>query len=107
MRRWVMAVMEISVVPLGKGSSVSSYVADCIRVLKKEKMPVELTAMGTNVEGSLKNLIAVALKMHQVPFNKGAQRVVTTIKIDDRRDKKITIAGKRRAEQPKWLRVWE
>jgi len=103
MRRWVMAVMEISVVPLGKGSSVSSYVADCIRVLKKEKMPFELTAMGTNIEGSLKNLIAVALKMHQVPFNKGAQRVVTTIKIDDRRDKKITIAGKKKAVHQKLL----
>jgi len=52
-----MAVMEISVVPLGKGSSVSSYVADCIRVLKKEKMPFELTAMGTNVEEVLRILL--------------------------------------------------
>ena len=98
-----MAVMEISVVPLGKGTSVSSYVADCIRVLKKEKIPFELSAMGTNVEGSLKNLIAVALKMHQAPFNKGARRVVTTIKIDDRRDKKITLSGKKKAVLQKLL----
>jgi uncharacterized protein (TIGR00106 family) len=98
-----MAVMEVSIVPIGKGPSISSYVADCIRVLKKEKMPFELTAMGTNVEGSLKSLIAVALKMHQVPFNKGAQRVVTTIKIDDRRDKKVTLSGKKKAVQQKLL----
>jgi uncharacterized protein (TIGR00106 family) len=98
-----MAVMEISIVPIGKGASISTYVADCVRVLKKEKLPFELSAMGTNVEGSLKNLIAVALKMHQVPFNKGAQRVVTTIKIDDRRDKKVTIAGKKKAVQQKLL----
>ena len=38
-----MAVMEISVVPLGQGPSISSYVADCIRTLKKEKVPYELT----------------------------------------------------------------
>ena len=102
-----MAVMEISIVHIGTGPSISSYVADCVRVLKKEKMHFELTAMGTNVEGSLKNLIAVALKMHQVPFKKGAQRVVTTIKIDDRRDKKITISGKKKAVQAKLVRSGE
>lgn len=99
-----MAVMEISVVPLGQGTSVSSYVADCIRVLKKERMSFEITAMGTNVEGTLGRLIAVALKMHQVPFKKGAKRVVTTIKIDDRRDKEVTIRGKKKAVQQK-LRI--
>ena len=71
-----MAVMEISVVPLGQGPSISSYVADCIRILKKEKVPYELTAMGTNIQGNLKDLIKLALQMHQLPFNKGALRVV-------------------------------
>jgi uncharacterized protein (TIGR00106 family) len=99
-----MAVMEVSVIPIGIGSSVSSYVADCIRVLKKERVSYELTAMGTNVEGDLKDLIRVALKMHQVPFSRGAQRVVTTIKIDDRRDKKLSIAGKKKAVQNKLVR---
>jgi len=99
-----MAVMEVSVIPIGIGSSVSSYVADCIRVLKKERVIYELTAMGTNVEGDLKDLVRVALKMHQVPFSRGAQRVVTTIKIDDRRDKKISIAGKKKAVQNKLVR---
>ena len=57
--------------------------------------------MGTNVEGDLKRLISVALKMHQVPFRKGVQRVVTTLKIDDRRDKKGTLSGKKKAVQDK------
>jgi uncharacterized protein (TIGR00106 family) len=99
-----MAVMEVSVIPIGIGSSVSSYVADCIRVLKKERVSYELTAMGTNVEGDLKDLVRVALKMHQVPFSRGAKRVVTTIKIDDRRDKKGSIAGKKRAVLRKLVR---
>ena len=97
-----MAILEISVVPIGtKETSLSSYVADCIRVLKKADVPFELSAMGTNVEGDLKKLIDIALKMHQVPFKKGAQRVVTTIKIDDRRDKKGTLSGKKKAVQNK------
>jgi uncharacterized protein (TIGR00106 family) len=57
--------------------------------------------MGTNIEGNLKDLIRVALKMHQAPFRKGALRVVTTLKIDDRRDKKGTLSGKKRAVQEK------
>jgi len=98
-----MAILEISVVPIGtKGTSLSHYVADCLKVLRKEKkVKYELTSMGTNVEGNLKDLIRIALKMHEVPFLKGAPRVLTTLKIDDRRDKKGTLKGKKRAVQSK------
>jgi len=94
-----MAILEISVVPIGtKEPSVSSYVAECVKALRNEKkVRYELTAMGTNIEGNLKDLIRIALKMHAVPFKKGALRVVTTMKIDDRRDKKGTLEGKKRA----------
>ena len=97
-----MAILEISVVPIGtKDTSVSSYVADCIRILKKEKVRYELTSMGTNIEGNLKDLIRIALRMHEEPFRKGALRVLTTLKVDDRRDKKGTLEGKKRAVQKK------
>jgi uncharacterized protein (TIGR00106 family) len=101
-----MAILEISVVPIGtKGASVSHYVADCIKVLRKEKeVKYELTSMGTNIEGNLHDLIRIALKMHAVPFKKGAPRVLTTLKIDDRRDRKGTLEGKKKAVEGK-LRV--
>ena len=93
-----MAILEISVVPIGtKNTSLSAYVADCIRILKKEKINFELSSMGTNLEGDLKKLIQVALKMHQSPFKKGAKRVTTTIKIDDRRDKKGSLSAKKKS----------
>jgi uncharacterized protein (TIGR00106 family) len=50
--------------------------------------------MGTIIEGDLKALFETILKMHEVPFKAGALRVVTTIKIDDRRDKKTSSKGK-------------
>jgi uncharacterized protein (TIGR00106 family) len=97
-----MAILEISVVPIGtKDTSLSFYVADCIRILKGERVRYEFTSMGTNIEGDLKDLIRVALKMHEAPFRKGARRVLTTLKIDDRRDKKGTLSGKKRAVQKK------
>jgi len=97
-----MAILEISIVPIGiEGSSLSSYVAGCLQVLKKEKVRYELTAMGTNIQGSLRDLMRVALKMHEVPFKKGAPRVLTTMRIDDRRDKMGTLKGKKKAVQNK------
>jgi uncharacterized protein (TIGR00106 family) len=57
--------------------------------------------MGTNIEGRLQDLIKIALKMHAVPFKKGVPRVLTTLKIDDRRDKKGTLEAKKRAVENK------
>ncbi len=91
-----MAIAEISVVPLGTGTpSVSRYVARALRVLEGEKdIKYELTAMGTIIEGDLERLLNLAAKMHQSAFDAGAMRVVTTVKIDERRDKPSSITGK-------------
>lgn len=89
--------MEISIVPLGtKTASVSKYVASSIGVLKKEKgIKYKLTSMGTIVEAdSVERLLGIASKMHKRTLNSGIKRVVTTIKIDDRKDKKLTMAKK-------------
>jgi uncharacterized protein (TIGR00106 family) len=97
-----MAILEISVVPIGtKNTSLSAYVADCLRILEKERVRYELTSMGTNIEGNLKDLIRIALRMHEAPFKKGVPRVLTTLKIDDRRDKKGTLSAKKKAVQSK------
>ena len=89
-------VAEISVVPLGTASaSLSHYVAGCMEVLESKKdINYELTPMGTVIEGSLDKVIEAARKLHEVPFGQGVFRVLTTIKIDDRRDKALTMSGK-------------
>ncbi len=98
-----MPIMDITVIPLGTGStSISPYVAACHRVLAEvEGIKYQLTPMGTAIEGELEVLLAVAKKLHEVPFQEGAQRVATTIKIDDRRDKLGTMAGKLKAVKEK------
>ena len=96
-------VAEISVVPLGTGSaSVSDYVAACIDVLEKEKkVSYRLTPMGTIIEGSLEEILEITRRMHEAPFFKGAVRVVTTLKIDDRRDKGLSMNGKLKSVKDK------
>ena len=82
-----MAVVEISVAPLGTASlSVSSYVAACVDIVAASGLVYQLTPMGTVIEGNIDEIFAVLRKMHEVPFDKGAERVSTLIKIDDRRD---------------------
>jgi uncharacterized protein (TIGR00106 family) len=90
-----MALMEITVVPLGTGTSVSNYVAEAVRALESlPDLDYELTSMGTIVEGDVDQLLAAASKMHQAVVKAGAQRVETSIRIDDRRDKPITLTSK-------------
>ena len=100
-----MAILEISIVPIGiPGTSLSAYVADCLQVLKQKRVTFELSAMGTNIEGNPRDLMRIAMKMHEVPFKKGAPRVLTTMRIDDRRDKKGTLEGKKKAVRRKLKR---
>ncbi len=98
-----MAILDVSIVPIGTaGTSLSAYVAECVKILKKEKkIKYELTSMGSNLEGNLKDLMEIVMKMHEAPFKKGAKRVLTTIRLDDRRDKKGTMEGKKKAVEAK------
>jgi len=99
-----LAVVEISIVPLGTGStSLSPYVAACEKVLREHSgdLKYELTAMGTIIEGDLDQIIKLIRMLHEVPFNSGALRVSTSIKIDDRRDKQGTIEQKVKSVEDK------
>lgn len=91
-----MAVVEVAILPVGTpSSSLSEYVAGCVSVLREaEGVLYQLTPMSTIIEGELDKVLAVIRRMHELPFNKGAVRVLTTIRIDDRRDKELTMAGK-------------
>jgi uncharacterized protein (TIGR00106 family) len=98
-----MAMIDISVVPVGtKSPSVSDYVAGAVKILHNEPgIKYELTAMNTIIEGDLDRLLALAQRMHRSAFDAGAKRVVTTIRIDERRDKPLTMAGKIKAVKEK------
>jgi uncharacterized protein (TIGR00106 family) len=93
-----MAVAEISVVPVGTGSpSISDFVANALRIVKESGLKYELSSMATNLEGDLPDIIEVTRKIHESAFERGAVRVLTSLKIDDRRDKPLTMEGKKAA----------
>lgn len=92
-----MATAEISIIPLGTGStSISEFVAEAEKVLLKYPgVKSKLTGMGTELEcDDMEVLFKVLKEMHQTPFTKGTKRVYSVIKIDDRRDKESTLETK-------------
>ncbi len=89
-------IAEVTVVPLGTASaSLSSFVAEAEKVLKNfPALKSMLTPMSTILEGEADDVLAAVKAMHEAPFRMGALRVSTTLRIDDRRDKPLTMAGK-------------
>jgi len=85
-----MIVVELTVIPLGtKSPSVSKYVAKAVEELRKAGLKPELIAMGTIFEAKDARAAFKAVeRAHNAVFKAGAKRVVTSIRIDERRDKK-------------------
>lgn len=94
-----MIIAELSVVPIGTETpGVSKYVAAAVKELKELGLEPELTAMSTIFEAEEISLVLKAFEaVHESVFEQGAERVVTTLKIDERRDKAGTIRQKIRA----------
>ena len=90
-----MIIAQLSIAPIGKEVSVSKYVKLVIETLKKGNVKFETNAMATVIETeNLKTLFDVVEKAHNVVIASGAERVITELKIDDRRDKDATIKSK-------------
>jgi uncharacterized protein (TIGR00106 family) len=88
-------VADVSVVPLGVGTSVSAYVKKAVKALDDSGLRVLHGPMSTSLEARTVDEVFAAVKnAHDAVLNAGAKRVLTTIKIDDRRDKDHTMASK-------------
>ncbi|MFA9559390.1 MTH1187 family thiamine-binding protein [Evansella sp. AB-rgal1] len=99
-----MAIADVTVIPIGTNTtSVSSVVAEIHRVLEdtEKEIKYELTPMSTIIEGELSVLLEIIKEIHEVPFKLGINRVATNVRIDDRRDKIVTMEDKRNSVQSK------
>ena len=78
--------MEIAVYPLGTdNSSITKEVSKVFEVLDNCDLTYQITTMGTVIEGTLDELFALARELHEVVFSDSVKRVITTIKLDDKR----------------------
>ena len=75
---------EFSIVPVGVGESVSIYVAECMKIVEESGLSYRLNPMGTVVEGEYEEVMAVISACHMRVAGM-CDRVLTTIRIDDRK----------------------
>ena len=94
-------MIDLCVVPLGVGISVSSYVAACQKVLEEAGLKTALHAYGTNVEGEWDAVFAAVKRCHEVVHAMGAPRITTTIKLGTRTDRVQTMEDKVRSVRDK------
>jgi len=90
-----MAIVAVSISPVGEGTSVSRFVAAAHEVAQaQDRVRVRLDPMFTTLEGELGEIYALIREMQEAVFAAGAVRVGTVIKIDDRRDRAVRMEEK-------------
>jgi len=94
-------IADISIVPLGVGLSLSSYVAACERVLTEAGLAPKLHAYGTNVEGEWDEVFAALRRCHEVLHEMGAPRVSTNLRCGTRTDRDQSADDKVRSVREK------
>jgi uncharacterized protein (TIGR00106 family) len=88
-----MVLLEMSITPLGKGESVSQYVAECVDIVDQSGLDYELHAMGTIIEGELDDVLAVMRRcIEQMAIH--SDRITCAAKLDYRRGKSGRLKSK-------------
>ena len=94
-------LIDLCVVPLGVGVSVSEYVAECHRVLHRAGLKTSLHAYGTNVEGEWDEVFAAVKACHETLHAMGVPRISTSIRVGTRFDRAQTMEDKVRSVEEK------
>jgi uncharacterized protein (TIGR00106 family) len=93
-----MIIAELTTFPVGEGTSLAKYVKGAIKALKDAGVKITPGATSTVIEAKTLDEIFQAAKIaHEAILKMGAKRVLTTLSIDDRKDKEATAESKLRA----------
>jgi uncharacterized protein (TIGR00106 family) len=88
-----MVLLDFSMTPLGKGASVSPFVARCLEVVAASGLDYRLHAMGTTLEGELDEVLAVVRRCFDA-LQADCDRISCSIKIDYRKGPGGRLEGK-------------
>ena len=87
-------LVDLCIVPIGVGVSLSPYIAACEKVLTEAGLKTVLHSYGTNIEGEWDAVFAAIRHCHEVVHGMGAPRIATTVKLGIRTDRDQTMEDK-------------
>jgi uncharacterized protein (TIGR00106 family) len=87
-------IVDLTVVPIGVGVSLSKYVAACEDILNRPGLSTRLHANGTNIEGEWDDVFAAVKACHEKVHGMGAPRIHTNIKLGTRTDREQSLEDK-------------
>lgn len=87
-------MVDLCIVPIGVGVSISSYIAACEKVLTEAGLKTALHSYGTNIEGEWDEVFAAIKRCHETVHAMGAPRITTTVKLGTRTDREQTMEDK-------------
>ena len=87
-------MVDLCVVPIGVGVSVSTYVAACERIIAAAGLAHQLHPYGTIIEGEWEAVFAVVKACHEQVHALGAPRVFTSLKVGTRTDRDQSMQDK-------------
>ncbi len=86
--------VDLCIVPIGVGVSVSRYIAVCQDILDEFKLSHALHAYGTNIEGEYDAVFSAIKACHEKIHAMGAPRISTSIKLGTRVDRQQSLEEK-------------
>ena len=84
-------IVDLCVVPVGVGVSVSQYVTACQKVLVDSGLTPHLHAYGTTVEGDWDKVFEAVRRCHEKVHSMGAPRISTSLRLGTRTDKPLEL----------------
>jgi uncharacterized protein (TIGR00106 family) len=94
-------IVDLTIVPIGVGVSLSKYVAACESVLDRPGLTTSLHPNGTSIEGDWDEVFQAIRECHQKVHSMGAPRIHTNIKLGTRTDRDQTMQDKLDSVQAK------
>ncbi|MGP3667444.1 MAG: MTH1187 family thiamine-binding protein [Candidatus Bathyarchaeota archaeon] len=83
----MVVIVEFSLIPIGVGESLSKTLAYALKELEKMNIKFQITPMCTIFEAeSIDEAFNIVKACHEAFIKQGVKRVLTSVKVDDRRD---------------------
>ena len=87
-------IVDLCVVPIGVGTSVSREVAECQRILDKHGLSHAMHAYGTNIEGEWDEVFSAVKECHERLHEIGTPRISSTLRVGTRSDREQSMQDK-------------